>query len=249
MKLHLFFQILKQSIGLVCLEVKYRNGFPEPETHQSNIKYSLPFTGSWTVINGGLDKDSSHSWDIPTQRYAYDVVMLNDDGTTFSGDITNKSNYLCYGQDVLAPADGVVAELSTGNPDSHIDGENTPCCDGKDIRGNYVLIKHAEREYSLLAHLMPNSINVCVGQKIKRREVIGRCGNSGNTSEPHLHFHLQDGRSFYTSAGLPIQFENISAVPFPNYASIDERGVAEDTTGHYPPYIARGLLVSNQPSE
>ena len=58
---------------------------------------------------------------------------------------------------------------------------------------------------------MPGSITVAMGQQVIRGQVIARCGNSGNTSEPHVHFQLNDGSSFFTSAGLPIRFKNVWA--------------------------------------
>ena len=73
------------------------------------------------------------------------------------------------------------------------------------------MIQHAEKEYSLLAHLKPGSICVRTGQQVNLGEKIGECGNSGNTSEPHLHFQIQSGKSFYSSFGLPVSFSNIYA--------------------------------------
>lgn len=154
---------------------------------------------------------------------------------------------LCYGRDILAPADGVVVEVGTGCPNSRIDGKSAQC-DGSDIRGNYVLIQHAENEFALLAHLKPGSTTVSVGQEVRRFDVIGACGNSGMTSEPHLHFHVQDGRSFYTSAGLPVAFENISVEPFTSYASVYEHQADENAASCYPPYLSKDVLVCNLPS-
>jgi murein DD-endopeptidase MepM/ murein hydrolase activator NlpD len=154
------------------------------------------------------------------------------------------SDFYCYGKKILAPADGIIVEVKNDYKDSKImgNGKTDPLI--KDIRGNYIIIKHAENEYSFLAHLMPNSILVSVGQPIKRKQPIAMCGNSGNTSEPHLHFHIQNGQNFFTSMGLPIHFQNIQATLFPNYSLYDKRLVKiEPETDNT--FISRGQSVRN----
>jgi murein DD-endopeptidase MepM/ murein hydrolase activator NlpD len=81
----------------------------------------------------------------------------------------------------------------------------------RDFRGNFVIIKHAEKEYSFIAHLKKDSVAVKAGDKVKQGQVIGLCGNSGHSTEPHIHFHLQDSSSFWIAAGLPVRFGNFSA--------------------------------------
>lgn len=82
-----------------------------------------------------------------------------------------------------------------------------------------------------------------VGQFIKKGEKIAECGNSGNTSEPHLHFQVQLGKSFYSSPGLPIEFENIIVKKTPNYEKFDDRCLEEYSENYYPPYIGVGQMV------
>ena len=155
------------------------------------------------------------------------------------------SNYYCYGREVLAPADGVVVDVRTDCNDSIImgGGKTDPLI--KDIRGNYIVIQHAENEYSCLAHLKPDSISVKIGEHVKRKQKIALCGNSGNTSEPHLHFQVQNGKSLFSSAGLPIYFEHIEAVPHPQYFMYDPRPISK-TAGLEADFISRGQLVKNK---
>ena len=80
----------------------------------------------------------------------------------------------------------------------------------RDIAGNSVLIQHADGEYCLLAHLKHGSVQVKAGQVVQQGQEIGRCGHSGNSSEPHLDFQFQNGRSFYFSSGLPVKFTGLS---------------------------------------
>lgn len=235
-----FVQSLKQIVGIVIVEINNKP-MPDKDNFIPKVNYSLPFEGAWVVVNGGVTKESSHSWEINSQRYAYDFILLNHQGKSYVGDASKLSSYACYGREVLAPADGVVVEVRSDCKDSNVlgDGKTDPFV--KDIRGNYVLIRHAEDEFSCLAHLAPGSISVSVGQKVKRKEAIALCGNSGNTSEPHVHFQVQNGKSFYHSAGLPIHFVDIQAVEQPQYNVYDSRPIPSV----HETFISRGQRVVN----
>lgn len=210
MNLQLFFQSMQQLVSYPILMIKHRFKLPTKDTHTSTIQYSLPFEGKWLVANGGVDKTNSHSWGIWPQRYAYDFIICDDAGNTCSGDRTQVQNYYAYGKTILAPADGVVVKVANHHPDSDARGDGSAVCKANDIRGNFVIIKHAEHEYSGIAHLMPGSITVTAGLTVRKGQRIAQCGNSGNTSEPHIHFQMNHGPNFFTSAGLPIQFHNIA---------------------------------------
>jgi murein DD-endopeptidase MepM/ murein hydrolase activator NlpD len=159
-------------------------------------------------LNGGITRQSSHSWDLLSQRYAYDFVVEGDDGRTYRGDGRRLEDYHAYGRPVLAPDDGVVVQLVDGIRDYHRPGHGWVDWRARDIRGNFVVIQHGEHVYSLIAHVQPGSFEVRRGDRVTRGCVIGRCGNSGNSTEPHIHFQLQDRRSFFLSIGIPIQFSN-----------------------------------------
>jgi len=233
-------QSLCQLAGMIYTPIKYRP-LPDKDNFIPKIKYSLPFKGSWVAVNGGTAKETSHSWSINSQRYAYDFIILNEEGKSLSGSGTSVSDYFCYGKEILAPADGVVVEVKTDCKDSIVMGNGKADPLIKDIRGNYIIIRHADNEYSCLAHLKPESIVISKGQHVKRSQLIALCGNSGNTSEPHLHFQVQNGNSFFTSAGLPIHFENIEAISCPNYSKYDKRPLNDIDTD----FISRGQSVNN----
>ncbi|HIW83828.1 MAG TPA: M23 family metallopeptidase [Candidatus Dorea gallistercoris] len=245
MKVSVMIQILKQCWGIIYLEYKYQGKLPNINTYHSSVKYSLPFSGEWVTVNGGVTEKTSHSWEIPSQRYAYDFVKLDEDGRSFCGKETEVESFYSYGEDILACADGIVTEARDQSPDSKVTERRDVSCEAGDIRGNHVLICHEEQVYSLYAHLKPGSIQVTVGQTVKRGEKIGECGNSGNTTEPHLHFQLQAGKSFYTAPGLPVEFENILVRETPSYEKFDDRNLRGEKT-EYPPYIAVGDRVRNK---
>jgi murein DD-endopeptidase MepM/ murein hydrolase activator NlpD len=74
-----------------------------------------------------------------------------------------------------------------------------------------VILDLGHGEYALIAHLRHGSVALDVGDRVRGGQMLGRCGNSGNTSEPHMHFHVQDGRTVFRTRGLPVEFSNYLA--------------------------------------
>ena len=238
---------ISQLLGNYLAKITYRLKLPSADDYVCEVDYILPFEGKWTVFNGGISEGLSHSWELMPQRYAYDFIIMDNKGKSFSGDKKNLQSYYCYGKNIVAPADGTVVKVSSKHRDNRVNGEKL-YCDTWDIRGNFVVIKHAEKEISMFMHLAPHSVTVSKGDKVKQGDVIGKCGNSGNTTEPHLHFQLQSGKSFFTSAGLPISFVNINAQEKTNYGIADPRGTQKNVLeagGEARVYIGRGLEVEN----
>jgi hypothetical protein len=198
------------SIGSTLAFRRKRGKMPTPETYRQKIEYRLPFDGEWLVCNGGIAPETSHSWEVLNQRYAYDFVIADEEGHRHTGDSCNLNDYRCYGRPIIAPADGIVVSVHDGVRDAPYPG--TLWIDGlcRDFRGNFVIIKHAEEEYSMLAHFIPGSIRVKAGEQVKTGAELGYCGNSGHSSEPHLHFHVQDHPNFFLGVGLPIKFKGVS---------------------------------------
>lgn len=182
----------------------------DPTAYQQKSRCSLPFRGEWYVYNGGPDKATSHSWDVVAQRYAYDFVVVDGALRRWYREGGRLEDYRCYGAPILAPADGLVVEVRDDVRDAPGVGTGWVNSFTLDFRGNFVTIRHAEEEYSFLAHLIPGSIRVAVGERVSEGQEIGHCGNSGHSTEPHLHFHLQDRADFFEAAGLPVAFDGVS---------------------------------------
>ncbi len=146
------------------------------------ISASLPFYGEWT-INQGHNGEHTHkgAW-----RHAWDFVITDRNGKQFKASGDFHEDYFCFGKTVLAPFAGTVIETINTIPDNTIGDVNT-----KNNWGNTVVIKHSEYIYSKLCHLKYHSVEVKVGDILKQGQVVGRCGNSGRSPYPHLHFQFQ----------------------------------------------------------
>ncbi|MBF8435485.1 M23 family metallopeptidase [Halanaerobiaceae bacterium Z-7014] len=181
----------------------------EPESFQQQGEYTLPFEEEWIVINGGVEQKDSHSWEVINQRYAYDFVVVDSKNRSYKNNGDNLEDYYCYGKNVLSPADGEVIKVKDGIRDYPNPGNMMLDFLAKDFRGNFVMIKHNDQEYSFMAHFIPGSFKVKEGDIVKRGQIIGKCGNSGHSTEPHLHFHFQDHPNFYLGRGIPIKFKDL----------------------------------------
>lgn len=178
----------------------YESAYTE---RQTLARLRLPFEGEWTVIWGGHTIEQNYHAMLRDQRFAHDLVIQKN-GSSHTGDGKKLTDYHCYGQRILAPGDGEIVWQRDSLPDQPIGST-----DAKNAVGNGVIIDHGTGEYSLLAHLQPHSLKVHVGQQVKAGELIGLCGNSGNTSEPHLHFHVQNGPRPLESEGYPAFFNDL----------------------------------------
>jgi hypothetical protein len=182
-----------------------RKEYPSPYLdYQTRTILRLPFQDEWTVFWGGRTLAQNYHAFTRDQRFATDFVIMKD-GATHTGDGRECSDYYCYGRSVLAPAAGTVVWEQDSLPDQ-VPGQMDP----SHATGNSMILDHGNGEYSLLAHLQPGSLRFKVGDRVAAGAEVGRCGNSGNTTEPHLHFHMQNGPKALQGDGLPVQFTNIT---------------------------------------
>ncbi|HMD39674.1 MAG TPA: M23 family metallopeptidase [Candidatus Acidoferrum sp.] len=176
------------------------------------IAISSPLRGDhWLAANGPSNTSGHRKALIPidghaaiSQRFAIDWVRLRDDGKTFQGDEKDNKNYLAYGNDAVAVADGVVTETKDGIPEN-IPGANSRAVPItlETVGGNHVILDIGGGHFAFYAHLQPGSLRVKLGDKVRRGQVLGLVGNSGNSTEPHLHFHIENGNSPLGAEGLP----------------------------------------------
>ncbi len=180
-----------------------------------------PLKGRWWKAANGPSNESHHRRAfIPiggrvhvSQRFAIDWVKLGDDGKTFSGDPKSNASYHAYGQSALAVADGVVTEVKDGVPENTPGDSQAVPITLETIGGNHVIVDLGGGFFALWAHLQPGSVKVKLGDRVKRGQVLGLVGNSGNSTEPHLHFHVSDASSVLGSEGLPYALDAFDSRP------------------------------------
>lgn len=184
------------------LQIQHLISYAETDNAYTKQEYSLPFKGEWFTFWGGSHVLLNYHYAYETQRYAYDFVAL-EDGASYEGDPSRNESFHAFGREVLAPADGVIAEVANDVED------NVPVgtMNEKQAAGNYVIIDH-DGEYSILAHFKQGSITVQKGDMVKRGDLLGLTGNSGNSSEAHIHFQVSDQPSLEKGKSIRIKFKN-----------------------------------------
>ena len=145
------------------------------------------------------------------QRFAIDWEMINDDRRIYVGDSKDVTSYFAYGKKVLAVADARVVAAVDRYKDQ-IPGDLPPGIMLEEADGNHIVLDLGNGRYGLYAHLKPGSITVKEGDTVKHGQVLGLVGNTGNTSAPHLHFHVMSSQSTLGSNGLPYVIDKFEVI-------------------------------------
>lgn len=173
--------------------------------YKTQTELRLPFDGTWYVLWGGRKYDDNRHTPVPDMRFAMDVFVTKGSGT-FGGTGQKNDDYYAWGQPLLSPGKGVVVAVVNDVPDN-VPNQARPGV----LYGNMVVIDHGRGEFSLLGHLQKGSVQVRVGESVVAGQQIARCGNSGMSTEPHLHYQLMDDADWREANGLPAQFRNFLA--------------------------------------
>lgn len=202
--------VLDAESAIVGIDVRPGTALPRDPHADDRLKtrLSLPFRGEWLVFWGGPTERQNYHVIARDQRHAYDFLGWRSGGT-HRGSGARNADYWAWGRPVVAPADGVVVAARDGvrdnRPQIEVENRQSPA-------GNHVVLDLGNGEYALLAHLQSGSLRVRTGQRVRAGELLGLCGNSGNSSEPHLHFHVQDRAPLFGKArGLPLVFRGYVA--------------------------------------
>jgi murein DD-endopeptidase MepM/ murein hydrolase activator NlpD len=159
--------------------------------------------GSYAVVQGGPPVVNAHAGNA-AQSWALDLVKLRPSGRRARGLHAGAlDRYASFGQQVLSPCDGVVVRADDGHPDLA-----PPRSQPHVPAGNHVVIRMADGLLVVLAHLKDASVGVRPGGRVRAGEIVGRIGNSGNTTEPHLHIHVErrDADAHRAGQGVPMVF-------------------------------------------
>ena len=174
------------------------------EIKRNSTKLILPFKGRWNVGWGGDNVDSNYHVQYKAQKNAFDFLIRDNEGKTYKINGRTNQDYYAFGKEIIAPCDAEVVLAVDGIEDNK-PGELNPIY----TPGNSVILKTENGEYLIFSHFKQHSVKVKEGQKVKKGELLGLCGNSGNSSEPHLHFHIQNVKDRNKAKGIKSYFSNI----------------------------------------
>lgn len=193
---------------------------------------SLPFEGRWLVQNSPARRVPSHGTDLLGSRYAIDFVGVDDRrrtathrdwGSYFGTEPVDR--FFAFGQSILSPADGTVVQVHDGEVD-HVARRSqlalVPYALGQAerlrhgvtaIAGNYVTIALPGGIFVSLVHLRAGSVRVAVGEAVQTGQTIAQCGNSGNSTQPHVHLQVMDNLDLSVARGIPMAFRRFREWP------------------------------------
>lgn len=214
--------------------------------------FGPPLEGSgWVAVNGCCDS-FTHVRSVLavnsklhiSQRYAIDWIKVDNENRLYVGDPQILDNWDGYNQNVLAVSDAQVVRVVDRFPDqipfilpAEV-GEITL----EEIDGNHVIIALPNGQFAFYAHLVPGSITVKEGDFVTKGQVIGKLGNTGNTSAPHLHLHIMETASSLGSNGLPHVFDEYNLIGKTTDESFFDQGLEDNT-----PFVDEetGLIIGN----
>ena len=188
---------------------------PVPVSRDAPVVIGPPLRGGPWFANNAPSNDSRHRRVLMpyggelqlSQRFAFDLVK-------YRGDSSGLPDPATYGTEVLAVADTRVVEVIDGIPQNWAPPERPASRDARAVpmtpataRGNVVVLELAPRKFAHFAHLQPGSIRVKQGDRVRRGQVLGLLGNSGNSTGPHLHFQVSDTLGV-SGSGLPFVFDS-----------------------------------------
>jgi len=192
------------------------------------VVVEFPLRGEWVAVRTPAHRVPSHGTDMLGQRYAFDFVRPDHrrglrlhPGSALRGSLLGRRTreYYGWGQPIHAAFDGVVVAAVDRVPERarvQMVGELAhtiratvgfdPARGVDSVAGNHVVVQGADA-YAVFAHLAPGTMSVTTGQRVRAGEVIGRVGHTGNSTAPHLHFHLMDAADPVRAKGIPCAFE------------------------------------------
>ncbi|MEO3776719.1 M23 family metallopeptidase [Micromonospora sp. B11E3] len=206
---------------------------PAESSVTREVVLSLPFTGLWLARNSPARRVPSHGSDLLGERYAIDFIGVDDhrrtagtrDWRTFLA-TEPPERFYAFGRPILAPADGVVVDVHDGEVDHagrrsqlalvpYMLGQMERLRQGVGaVAGNYLIIALRDSDvFVALAHLRAGSIRVAVGEEVRTGQPVADCGNSGNSTQPHVHVQVMDSVDLSVARGVPMAFRHFRERP------------------------------------
>jgi hypothetical protein len=200
---------------------------------------AYPFTGRWLTRNSPARRVPSHGTHLMGTTYAIDFIAVDERGRSapwsWRAAVATEppGSFVGFGAPILAPCSGLVVIAHDGEPDHearrsqltllpYLLGQRGRARGGPPaLAGNHVVIATgAGGPYVLLAHLRRGSVRVVEGDQVREGDVLGACGNTGNSTQPHVHVQATDSTSWDHARGLPIAFRATGAPTLPGESEI-----------------------------
>jgi tRNA A-37 threonylcarbamoyl transferase component Bud32 len=179
-----------------------------PEHKADGVVLAAPFRGEWLVLQGGRSTLINHHYGLDNQRDALDIERLVN-GHERTGSEDAVESYPSWGETLYAPTDGKIVQAVNDLVDNAI-GQT----DDINLAGNHIVMDIGQGHFVLMAHLQKGSVRVAVGDAVHAGQPIAKCGNSGNTSHPHLHIQAQNQPDAFAPGArtYPILFRDVTCV-------------------------------------
>jgi hypothetical protein len=175
-----------------------------PKIERNMTSLLLPFNDTWNVFWGGDTKELNYHIENEAQKNAIDFLIIDKTGKSYKTDGKTNEDYYAFGKEVIAPCKGEIVLVIDGVKDNVLGQMNLFV-----VGGNTIVLKTENNEYLVLCHFKHQSINVKEGQKVEQGQLLGLCGNSGHSSEPHIHFHIQNIEDINQATGVKCYFRKI----------------------------------------
>ncbi|QDQ12389.1 murein hydrolase activator EnvC family protein [Streptomyces spectabilis] len=194
------------------------------------VEVEAPVTGRWSALNSPADKVPSHGTHGLGQTYAIDITAEGDEsgeharpGFSWLWPVARRGrDYPAFGAPLLAVADATVVHAEDGQRDHlsrtslvgllyffFVEGTVRGAAPARRVVGNHVILDLGGGIHAAYAHVRRGSLTVRVGDRVRAGQVVGQCGNSGNSTEPHVHFQLMDGPDIDTARGVPFRWRGV----------------------------------------
>lgn len=213
---------------LVVVVNRWGGGAPDaPGVAREPVETGPPVTGRWSALNSPADRTPSHGVHAYGQTFAIDLVAEPEPGARpgFRAlwPLARRNHHFpAFGAPLLAVADGTVVRADDGQRDHLsrtslpallylmlVEGSARELAGARRIVGNHLVLDLGDGTYAMYAHVRRGSFAVREGDRVRAGQLLARCGNSGNSTEPHVHFQLMDGPDPDTARGVPFTWRGV----------------------------------------
>ncbi|MFG2640829.1 M23 family metallopeptidase [Streptomyces sp. NPDC048370] len=212
------------AVGVTLATTRRRAAMAQPK---AAVEVDPPVTGRWSALNSPADRTPSHGTHQYGQTYAIDIVEEDEERPRPSFAllwpvVRRSRDFPAFGAPLLAVADATVVHAEDRQRD-HLSRNSLPAvayllliesavrvlAGARRVTGNHLVLDLGDGTYAMYAHLRRGSLTVRAGDRVAAGQELARCGNSGNSTEPHVHFQLMDGPDLNTARGVPFTWRGV----------------------------------------